>query len=230
MSELVTATDPAWKLNGTEGANDEVGKISEPALLAFADVKRNASYKIPVLPLAQARTEWVAENMALLKDADRSYRDEERGKQGLETREKEIEDHAGSALDDYTDAQRAEVASAMVAYIKDMRQIVSKHKDKFAKPIVGEGTDPVFESVWSPRWLRNQLFVTIRDAHKPYAAWKKDAATAKLLAPTLLMTAVSLFGTFLFLMLVFVFIKIEVDLRDIRNAMGRQPPAPPLHE
>ena len=48
---------------------------------------------------------------------------------------------------------------------------------------------------------------------------------------SLLMAAGSLFAVFLLLMLVFVFIKIEVDLRDIRDELGnRTASAPPPHE
>jgi len=69
------------------------------------------------------------------------------------------------------------------------------------------------------RFVRNQLAVTVRKAKSGYDEALATAVTLKTSALMAGYASAALFACFLLLMLVFVFIKIEVDLRDIRNGI-----------
>jgi hypothetical protein len=69
------------------------------------------------------------------------------------------------------------------------------------------------------RFVTNQLAVTVRKAKLAHDEALAAAVTLKASAVMASYTSAILFTCFLLLMLVFVFIKIEVDLRDIRNGI-----------
>jgi hypothetical protein len=81
----------------------------------------------------------------------------------------------------------------------------------------------VIEHLIDLRFVTNQLAVTVRKAKSAHDETLVKAAALKVGAITALSVSGSLFACFLLLMLVFVFIKIEVDLRDIRNAIKEDP-------
>jgi len=71
---------------------------------------------------------------------ENSFSDEARGEASLETERSDIENHIGTFVGDYSDTQRAEVASVMLAYIKDMRQVVKMNKAAPSAPELAEAT------------------------------------------------------------------------------------------
>ena len=74
------------------------------------------------------------------------------------------------------------------------------------------------------RFVQNQLAVTVAKAKTVYDETQEKAAAHKVLAVGALEAALSLFASFLALMLIFVFIKVEIDLRDIRDALEAAQP------
>ena len=69
------------------------------------------------------------------------------------------------------------------------------------------------------RFVENQLGLNIKKAKAAYDEALVKAAALKVTAVTASCVSGFLFASFLALMLVFVFIKIEVDLRDIRESL-----------
>jgi hypothetical protein len=77
----------------------------------------------------------------------------------------------------------------------------------------------VIEHLIDLRFVTNQLAVTVRKAKSAHDEALATAVTQKTSAVMAGYASAALFACFLLLMLVFVFIKIEVDLRDIRNGI-----------
>ena len=69
------------------------------------------------------------------------------------------------------------------------------------------------------RFVTNQLALTVRKAKSAHDEALATAVTLKTSAVMAGYLSAALFACFLLLMLVFVFIKIEVDLRDIKDGI-----------
>jgi hypothetical protein len=131
-----------------------------------------------------------------------------------------------SDLDSRREA-RILLGNVLIAYWKSLGDIVREHNASFDKPITGD-SDQVSANV---RQLNDGTFF-VEAAQKVLKASVADhnAAHSEALlltagATQTLLGAVSAFAYFLFVMLIFVLVKVEIDLREIRDALRQNAPS-----
>jgi hypothetical protein len=115
-------------------------------------------------------------------------------------------------------ARLRRAASPSAAWIQAQDEALPSPEDPALDTSRPRVSRSVIEHLIDLRFVTNQLGVTVRKAKLVYDETLVKASALKVSAVTAGYVSVSLFASFLVLMLVFVFIKIEVDLRDIRNS------------
>jgi len=115
------------------------------------------------------------------------------------------------------DRARLLAANTIAGYYASLDGVLTESGD-----LVGEASK-AFDHATNPRFVANQIRVTLRDALQEREERQAQSAMAYMAALSALGAAASLFALFILLMFIFVTIKIELDLRDIRDRISPSP-------
>jgi hypothetical protein len=234
QAALSSSVDPCAYLMASEAektGRDSQGPIPVKRVLSKCDT---ANVTLPTFETpANAHAAFAVDMVETQKALGWSYRDEAAG---LEQWRMNAEKNAQAVLgvvDGGTPAQQLVVSTVFAGYSARLRRAASPSA-AWTQPETEVPSSPdgspleisrqkvdrsVLEHLIDLRFVTNQLHVSVRDAKISYDETLVKAAALKVGAITALSVAGSLFAAFLALMLVFVFIKIEVDLRDIRDGI-----------
>ena len=235
-SVLVGVTDPCpYLTERTPETNgkDSDGFIPAKALLSKCDA---SSIKPSVFDSSDTAFKSFADNLETVNSRlGWTFNRKEQAKRNIIRDAEDIQAYALKSLEEPKDADKLQIASLIALYgvklklvaapaaswtdaAKEASEPISSNPDESGRTVVSrEASDHLLGT----RYLRNQLAVTVRKAHDEWQKHQIEAAGYKALSITAGYFALGLWGAFLSLMLTFVFIKIEVDLRDIRDRLTR---------
>jgi hypothetical protein len=162
-----------------------------------------------------------------------SYNDESAGLARLRMQAERSTQAVLGVVDGGTPAQQLVVSTALAGYSARLRkaaspsaawlQLEAETSPSSEEQVLGAPKPKVDRSVIDHlndlRFVTNQLAVTVRKAKSAHDDALATAVTLKTSGLMVGYASAGLFSCFLLLMLVFVFIKIEVDLRDIRDGI-----------
>jgi hypothetical protein len=219
-------------MNAQAEANgkDAEGFIPVKSVLTKCD---SSAITTPTFPSAESAYNAFADDLISMQKAlGWNYNDgEAAAKVQLRKVAEAIQESALRPIQNSTDPQKLVIANAVAVYSAKLRGVTvpsaawvaDRQEDQTTtdqppteKPVVDR---PTVAHLVDIRFVQNQLATTVEHAKTAYDAAQEQAAARKALAAVALEVALSLFATFLSLMLIFVFIKVEIDLRDIRDAL-----------
>jgi len=243
QSALSSWVDPCPYLmnSGAEtNGRDSDGPIPVKRVLSMCDT---TAVTLPTFESpGKAQAAFAVDLIETQKALGWSFNDESAALEHMRKEAKGIEETVLLPIESSTPAQQLVVSTALAGYSARLRMAASpsaawiqpqaEQPPSQEDPALGTSRPKVDRAVIdhlsNRRFVANQLSENIKKAKAAYDEALVKAAALKVTAVTASCVSGFLFASFLALMLVFVFIKIEVDLRDIReslreNQAGAQP-------
>ena len=246
QAEMVASVDPcSYLTNADAGTNgrDREGVVPVRKVLG----RCNAS-QIPIPKfehVEDALGAYALDIVAMQTSLGWSFKNYERGVIASREQASILQEAVLRSIDQTDDAEKLVVATAIASYSAKLRHVTGPKADwtpdargepqTSFDPVTGwqqadeergrEVNRGVLEHLRNPRFVTNQLLETVSIAKVAYEVRKNQALESKGIAVGSFYAAVSLFGAFLAVMLTFVFIKIEIDLRDIRDNLQSSRPS-----
>jgi hypothetical protein len=214
----------------TNGRDSE-GSIPVKRVLSKCDT---ANVTLPTFESpAKAHAAFAVDMVETQKALGWSYTNESAGLEQWRMHAEKIEQAVLVPVENSTPAQQLAVSTVFAGYSARLRRAASPSaawiQPETEVPSSPDGSPleisrqkvdrSVVAHLTDLRFVTNQLAVTVRKAKSAYDEALATAVTLKASAVMAGYASAVLFACFLLLMLVFVFIKIEVDLRDIRNGL-----------
>jgi hypothetical protein len=234
QTALSSSVDPcAYLMDSEAEANgrDSQGPIPVKRVLTWCDT---AAVKLPTFETsAKAHAAFATDVDETQKALGWSYNDESAGLAEWRMKAEKSTQAVLEVVDGGTPAQQLAISTAIAGYSARLRRAASPsavwlqpQPETSAPPeelpsgaLRAKVDRSVIEHLTDIRFVRNQLAVTVRKAKSAHDETLVKAAALKTSAVMAGYASAALFTCFMLLMLVFVFIKIEVDLRDIRNGI-----------
>jgi hypothetical protein len=227
-AELQVDVNPCPYLLNTESGSNGTNLQGDIAVLGVL-----SACDLEVLPLADYETLDAAYNaatnsfMSILPANDFSFNDEADAREGFMIEASDVVEQAVSpiaSLDPEIVSEEAKnqatlAVANLLSYYASAVASVSQATASYAIPFSDERTRE--HLLLSSTYFENQVYVAFNTSSRNYVTAQTEGAVVFVWATGLLWSAAGVFFAFLLLMFIFVFIKMEVDLRDIRDQLSR---------